>query len=197
MMYYVKQSLFAIVYLFFMMIIAFGILCIGIPWLEILLCVVNIGFYISIIAVTFYKEGENALRILHANDIEREQIIKTGEDRPLKQHEEYKPWKGYVIGLVVCFPLILCIIIHTVVVIASGGTMFGGGAVAGFIYLAFYAPISVIIGEATVWGYYVLLYVVPLISLTTGIFYNLGAAKIQKQYDRIAEKQRQIYGGGN
>ena len=194
MMYYVKQSLFAFVYLFFMMIIAFGILCIGIPWLEIALCVLNIAFYIGIMAVTFYKEGENSMRVLHANDIEREQIIKTGEDRPLKIHEEYKPWKGYVTGLVICFPLILCIIIHTVIILASGGTLLGGGAVAGFIYLAFYAPISVIIGEANFWGYYILLYAVPLISATCGVFYNIGAKKIQRQYDRIADKQRQIYG---
>ena len=195
MMYYVKQSLFAFVYLLFMMIIAFGILCIGIPWLEITLCILNIGFYIGIMAVTFYKEGESSMKVLHANDIEREQIIKTGEDRPLKIHEEYKAWKGYVIGLIICIPLILCLIIHTVITIVSNGTMLGGGAVAGFIYLAFYAPISVIIGEANFWGYYILLYAVPLISVTSGLFYNMGAKKIQRQYERIAEKQRQIYGG--
>lgn len=197
MKYYFKQSLFALIYLFFMTIIAFGIICIGVTWLEIALCVINISFYLTILAMTLYKEGENSMRVLHANDIERELIIKTGEDRPIKKHEEYKPWKGYVIGLSACIPLILCLIVHSVVVLLSGGTMLGGGAAAGLIYFAFYAPISVFLGEATVWSYYILLYAVPLISVTGGLSYCMGAAKIRMQYEKIAEKQRQIYGNRN
>ena len=194
MMYYLKQAFFAFIYLFFMMIIALGILCIGVPWVEFALSILNIALYGFIISMTFYKEGQNSMKVLHSNDIEREQIIKTGEPRKLKIHEEYKPWKGYVIGLIVCVPLLVCLLLHIIIALSSGGTLLGAGAVAGFIYLAFFAPCSVFFETATVWTYFYILYAVPLIMLMCGIPYNLGASKIQRQYDRIAEKQRQIYG---
>ena len=44
------------------------------------------------------------------------------------------------------------------------------------------------------WHYYFNLIAVPIIMITTGLPYILGAKKIQRQQDMIKEKQRQIYG---
>lgn len=202
MKYYLKQSGFLFFYNIFMTIIAFAIMCIqgdDLLWLRLSLSFLNIALYLSIVGMSLYKEGQEALKVRYANDLEREQIIKTGDALPLKIHEEYKPWKGYLIGGLICSPMVLALIVHAILALASGGTINGAGAVAGIVYMAFFAPISALSAQAVIlwWQYFILLYCVPLISAVSGICYNLGAAKIQRQYDKIREQHRQIYGDEN
>lgn len=200
MKYYIKQGVFPFIYLIFMAMIAFGILAIqGLVWLKVLLCVANVALYAVVVAATSYQDGQKAMKVQVANDLERREIIRTGEDRPLKIHEEYKPWKGFVFGLVSCVPLIVLLAVHTVVHLAGGGS--GAGAVAGLIYLMFFAffrlNVSLTSGEniGIEWyTYYGALIAVPVIMLITGVSYVLGAKKIQRQQQMIREKQRQIYG---
>ena len=45
--------------------------------------------------------------------------------------------------------------------------------------------------------FYGALIALPIIMLSTGIAYILGAKKIKRQYEMIAEKQRSIYGDEN
>ena len=72
MKYYLKQGVFPFVYVIFMSIIAFGILMIpGLVWLKALLAVLNVSFYAFIVAAASYKEGQEAMKTLYANDLER------------------------------------------------------------------------------------------------------------------------------
>ena len=107
MKYYFKQGIFPFIYQIFMAMIAFGILMIEeLIWLKILLAALNIALYLFIVAAVAYKEGQEALKVQMANDLERREIIRTGEDRPLKLHEEYKPWKGFFFGFIACVPVV-------------------------------------------------------------------------------------------
>ena len=203
MKYYIKNGVFPFIYQIFMAMTAFGILAInGLIWLKIILAVLNIGLYLFIIASVAFKDGQEAFKVQMANDLERREIIRTGEDRPLKIHEEYKPWKGFVFGFIACFPTVLLLVLHTIVYLATGSYM-GLGAIAGILSLMFFIFFRLGVsfssaetaGAAISWyTYYGALVALPVIMLTTGISYMLGAKKIRRQQEMIREKQRQIYG---
>jgi len=201
MKYYLKQGIFPFVYQLFMAMIAFGILVIkDLVWLKVLLAVLNIAFYLFIVASVAYKDGQEALKVQMANDLERREIIRTGEDRPLKLHEEYKPWKGFVFGLISCVPMLLFLILHTIVYNATGSYS-GLGAIAGIIGMMFFIFFRLDASNATDetavvpwYTYYGVLVAVPILMLTMGIAYIMGAKKIMRQQEMIREKQRQIYG---
>lgn len=201
MKYYLKQGVFPFIYQLFMAMIAFGILAIsGLIWLKVLLAVLNVAFYLFIVATVAYKDGQEALKVQMANDLERREIIRTGEDRPLKLHEEYKPWKGFMFGFIACVPILLFLILHTIVYNATGSYA-GLGAIAGIIGLMFFIffrlDVSNTATETTVipwYTYYGVLIALPILMLTMGIAYIMGAKKIMRQQEAIKEKQRQIYG---
>ena len=202
--FYIKKGVFPFFYVIMMSLIAMGILVIsGLEWLKVILAILNVGLYVLVIGMASFKDGEDALKTQTANDMERREIIRTGEDRPLKLHEEYKPWKGFMFGFVSCVPLIILLIIHTIVYLATGSAV-GVGAVAGIMYLMVYVffligtPVSggdVATSAALSWySFYGALAVIPVIMFTTGIGYILGARKIRRQQEMIKEKKRQIYG---
>lgn len=200
MWYYIKQGLLPFIYLFFTAITAFGILCIeGLVWLKVLFLLLNIGLYVFIVSAASFKDGQEALKVRIANDLERMQIVRTGESLPLKLKEEYKPWKGFFHGFIACIPLVILLIIHTVVMLTGGGN--GAGAIAGFIYMMVFAFSRVNINTGATAAtpinptiYYWSLLAIPVIVLATGIAYILGGKKIELQQQRIREKQRSIYG---
>lgn len=201
MKYYLKQGIFPFVYQLFMAMIAFGILAINeLIWLKILLAVLNIALYLFIVASVAYKDGQEALKVQMANDLERREIIRTGEDRPLKLHEEYKPWKGFFFGFMACVPIIVLLLLHTIVYLATGSYM-GLGTIAGIIGLMFFIFFRLDASNATAetavvpwYTYYGVLVAVPILMLTMGIAYVMGAKKIMRQQEMIREKQRKIYG---
>ena len=204
MWYYIKQSFMPFIYLFFMAMTAMAILTIGndLIWLKVLLCLLNLGLYLVVVCASSYKDGQTALKERIANDLERLQIIRTGEDRPLKIKEEYKWWKGFLYGFISCIPLVVLLIVHTILMLVDPA-LNGAGVVASIIYLTFFAFFRInaigtstdVVLQPTI--YYASLIGLPIIMLATGISYILGARKIQRQQDAIKEKQRQIYGDIN
>lgn len=192
--FYIKKAVFPFVYLFFMAVTAFGILCIeNLLWLKIILSILNIGLYGFIVASVFFKEGEESIKVQRANDLERREMVKTGIVRPLKLKEEYKPWKGYFMGFLVCVPLLVLLLIHSIIFIAGGETR-AFGIIGGFIYFVVFSFFNLGGTQLTMVSYYWALVSVPFISCLSGISYNLGARKIMLQLKRIGDKQKQIYG---
>ena len=165
-------------------------------WLKVVLALLNLGLYGVIVCATSYKDGQTALKVRIANDLERVQIIKTGEDRPLKLLEEYKPWKGFMSGIVACLPCVILLIIHTILIFAVGKEFNGAGSIAGFLYMVFFIFIRLgaEVSAPSVYIYYFTLTSLAVIPMFTGISYILGGKKIELQQQRIKEKQRQIYG---
>ena len=201
MKYYFKQGIFPFIYQIFMAMIAFGILMIEeLIWLKILLAALNIALYLFIVAAVAYKEGQEALKVQMANDLERREIIRTGEDRPLKLHEEYKPWKGFFFGFIACVPVVALLLLHTIVYLATGSYM-RFGAIAGIIGLMFFIFFRLNVSSAATetasvswYTYYGTLVALPILMLTMGIAYIMGAKKIMRQQEMIRAKQRSIYG---
>ena len=199
--YYVKQMFIPIMYLFIFDIIALGILCIGdnLVALKVILLIVSLGFYAFIMGAVFFKDGQTAYKVRRANDLSREQIIKTGQDIPLKLNEEYKPWKGYLIGAINCVPLIILLIIHLLLTAGSDPTAATtnntAGAIAGLAYI-------VVFGFATVkstvvltsLSYYISLAIIPFFVCVPGVSYYMGGRKMEIQQELIKEKHRLIYG---
>lgn len=199
MWYYIKQALIPFVYLFFMALLAFSIITIqGLVWLKVILLILNFGLYAGLICTVSFKEGEEALKVQLANDLERREIIRTGEDRPLRLKEEYKAWKGFLQGFISCVPLIVMLIIHTILILTVGEEANGVGAVSSFIYMMFTAFIKV---DETVpfaqWNYYFPLIAVPILSCLTGFSYILGAKKIERQQQKIKQTHRLLHGDDN
>ena len=196
--HHVKAAIVPFVYLLFMAIIALGIVIIDekLLVLKIILSVLNIAFYAYIVIMGSLKEGEIALKTRLANDLERVQIIKTGEDRPLKLVEEYKPYKGFFIGFLACVPCIILLIIHTILIFGVSMETTGAGALAGFIYMMFYSLSRLIFatGDQSPFAYYICLISLVFVPLFTGIPYILGAKKVERQQEKIKARQREIYG---
>lgn len=202
MWYYIKQSFLPFVYLFFVAMSGFGVVSIGdhLLALKILLALLNLAMYLVIVCGAAYKDGQTAYKTMLANDLERIQIIKTGEDRPLKLKEEYKWWKGYLYGFIACVPLLILLLIHTILILINP-TLNGAGVIAGLMYLAFFLffrlKTGVGMGDTAVIApstFYFSLIALPIIMLASGIPYVLGAKKIKLQQERIKAKQREIYG---
>lgn len=204
MWFYIKQSFISFCYLFFAAMIAISIMAITDPslvWLKYVLLVLNVALYVFIVAATSYKDGQNALKARVANDLERMRIIETGEELPLKLKEEYKAWKGFLFGGISCVPLVVLLLIHTVLIFAVGPNNTGAGVIASFIYMMVFAFTRAnipVVEDAPIvvdpYMYYWALLAIPVIVLTVGISYILGAKKIERQQEMIKAKHRAIYG---
>lgn len=194
--FYLKQAFLPFMYTLFAAMIAFGILCIqGLGWLKLILLILNIALFAFIVCVNFFKEGEKALKVRIANDVEREWIVKTGEARTLNVTGEYKPWKGLVISCVTCLPLIVLMIIHTILICFVGADKVIAGGIASFIYMAFFGLFwtdTAVTIAAT--AYFATLVYVPIVFACVEIPYVLGSRKVELQQQMIKEKHRSIYG---
>ena len=210
MKYYISHALLACLYLFFTAITAFAILLIqDLIWLKVILLLLNLGLYVFIVATVAKKDGEDALKVRLANDLERKVIIQTGEDIQLKKGE-FAWWKGFAIGGVVCVPLVVLLIIHAILT-SIDPTKTGAGAIAGFLYMMVFAffrmdvvmsdTVNTTMSDAVQTNipiqpefFYWTLLAIPVIVLSIGVAYYLGGRKIELQQQKIKEKQRMLSG---
>ncbi len=194
MLSYLKQSMMSFFYLIFMIMtsICIGFLEAKFLWLKITLGILNIALYGVIIAGASYKDGQVAMRTRNANDMERENIIRTGKDIKLKLHEEYKPWKGFFAGLLTCVPLIALLIAHTILVFGIDPSLQGAGRIAGLLYNAFFMFFR--FGEVTNVTFYGALVCVPFILVFVGVPYILGAKSVEDEQLKVKEIHKEIYG---
>lgn len=199
---YIKQAFLPFIYLIFVAISAMAIVSIdaNLLWLKIILSILNVGLYLCILCGTSFMEGQTALKVRVANDLEREIIIRTGEDRHIRKHEEFKWWKGILIGVLSCVPMLVLLLVHTILTLINP-TLNGCGVVTAFIYMAFFSFIMLNGGGTTETvtpmppqAFYFALISLPIIACACGIAYYLGGKKIQLQQDAIKAKRREIYG---
>ena len=161
--------------------------------LRIIVFIVNIAVMVVIVSAFCFKHGEQAYKDLLSNDMERRIMIEQNVDRPLKLVEEYRPWKGFLMGLLVCIPLIIFMIPHLIIVF-SGGSYQGMGYVASLLYYSIFVFVEYFSAELTVYSYLWTLLAIPVFTLASGIPYLLGARKRKAIEDRILEQEKFIYG---
>ena len=177
-----------------MAIIALGINQIGDnAVVKIVLLSLNLAFYIFLVGSLAFKDGDDALNVRIANDLDRKEMIKTGIPKKLNLTEEYKPYKGFIFGIVTCFPLIVLMIIHAIYFF-NGSEYMGMGAIADALYNMFTSFYKVFVSEMTSVDYFFALIALPVISLTTGIPYIIGGLRRERIQLRIEKQQREIYG---
>ena len=197
MKYLLKNSVFGFVYLLVMDFVAILIYYVDNRTLQIILSFVAVAFYCFVVGYLTEKEGETALDVLHNNDMERRHVIKTGILVDINTAAEYKPYKGFCMGLLICSPLLLLLLIHLILGLASGGTINGAGTAASlgyFLFYAVYGSITSLDKVLTFGEYFILLYAPAVTSITMGVAYIIGANKSRKKYLKIEIKHREIYG---
>ncbi len=192
---YVKQSFMSFFYMVFMAVTSYAILLLESKALKIVLAILNVALYVVIVSMAAVKDGEKACKVRYANDLEREMIVATGENRTINYKEEYAPYKGFICGSVTCLPLIVLLVVHTIIILASPATeVTWAGAIASFLY-GIVAILFRIDGSAvTKFTPYYSLVAIPLILLATGVPYIIGAMRQQATYNSIKEKERRIRG---
>lgn len=198
MKYYLKKAIIGLVYLIFASITGYGIMFIpaDMAWVRIVLLILNVGLYSYVLSQTAFQDGQAAYKVRMLNDLNRKQIILTGEDLPIDTKSEYKAYKGLIIGLVICFPLIVLLIIHSIMGIVNPNNL-DYGVTASFIYLSFYAFAGVGVKVdylfTTVSPYWALL-AIPVIMAVEGFFFYAGGRKIELQQEMIKEKHKMLHG---
>lgn len=209
MWYLIKQSFIPFGYLLFSTTIATGVFSIQgcSPFLRAILLFLNLALYSYVVISICYTEGRKGLKVRISNDINRKRIIETGEELPLKHSEEYAPWKGFAIGGVIVSPLIILMICHTILLIATNGQNYGAGSVASILYLVVFAffKIDLVVPEKVdqvvqviaAGDFYYALFAIPVILLITGIPYIIGAKKVEQEQEKIKELQKEIHGEEN
>lgn len=162
------------------------------PIVRIILNSIFIGLYVLCTFVVMRKEGELAFNKLLLNDISRRKLLETGEDVVIKTTEEYRPYKGFIVGLICVIPLIILIMLHLIVRVP------GEISDMGIYAEMFYSPIYAFFGHyknatesSLYWG---LLIAIVFLPISIGIPYIIGAMKRRKQDQDIAETNRRIYG---
>jgi hypothetical protein len=155
--------------------------------LELCLNILNVLFYLFVISVASFKDGQKALDIRETNDKKREAIAKTGQDIPLNLQEEYKLWKGFVYGAVSCAPMVILLILHAL--FSIGGGPKGFGMIGGILYMPVFSFVLTFLSHLNNFYYFGLL-AIPVISLTTGLTYKLGADFAYRKYQSLAETRR-------
>ncbi len=193
--------LFSLVYSITMLMvnIAISIIDGGLLWLKYLLYVLTFALYAVVVAGVSFKDGQDSIKIRQANDLERMNIIRTGEYRELNVVKEYKPWKGFVSGLASCIPLIILMLLQAIFyLINPEKPALWPGAVASYLYIivfAFFRPNNVSFTTASQGlNYFFNLITIPVYVLIWGGAYLLGAKKQLNLLARIEEKHKKIYG---
>lgn len=190
--YFMKEFFVVNMYLIMFALIDLGVLCIGdnLIWLKLILCGAVLVAFIIIVGLFIGKEAETAVKVRRGNDLNREHIIKTGKDLPLNLAEEYKPWKGFAMGAMTCIPLLVFMGIQ-MLTNTPGVEANPGGAIAAFLYMVVFSFLRV---DSRVdilpADYNYIFLAIPLIILTVGISYIIGAKIAMKKHERILASHR-------
>jgi hypothetical protein len=107
---------------------------------------------------------------------------------------EYKSYKGFLIGLVVSIPLIALIIVHSILIPSSNGVTTFAGKIAHVLYSMVFNFFRMGDAPLTVYTTYWTLVYVPVVMLSIGVSYILGAKSIENQQEQIKHIHKQIYG---
>ena len=190
-MYYIKKCAMYLVILLFTIMTGYTLMDMeeSSKTFPLIMSFLNFFVYMVMLLSISYKEGQDAYKVLIANDAERRQIAITGEDKPLRLKEEFAVWKGFFIPALSCLIQIVLILLHVIVYEISGGTAVFGEL---FFYtvLSIYPIFHYTIGKVSLY----LCLILPLVTiLGAGFGYYLGGKKIKLQQDHIKEIHDQIY----
>jgi len=191
--YLFKQTIILFVYLVTMMVIALAVAAIepiNLTWLKHLLFGLNMALFLFITFKLIQKTGEDEYKLKHSNDIKRRVIAETGDYYALDTVKEYHKFDGLYIGLIVCSPLILLVLIDMLLLLC-GVDQSVTDLITMVIYGAFVIPVRVI--NSTAVSAWFLWTIIP-VCLTTHFGFSFGMFKVKRQFDKIDATKQKIYG---
>ncbi len=196
MKYYVKKFLIFMVYLISSGVIGTSIFLIeGMPWLKLVLLILNLSLFMLVYCGIALKDGEKALKVRISNDKIRELIVKTGDDYKLDLDGEFTIRKGFIAGATACLPLIVLLLLNLVV---KGATNTIIVQAVQLFYMVFYGFFNLDFAGAHVDVLYSsinwTLISIPILIIAQGVFFYLGAKKAERQQERIKITHRHLHG---
>ncbi len=163
------------------------------PLVKSIVGVVCLLLYMFVIGSIMIKEGQDAYGVLLANDAQRRHIVETGIIVDFDESNEYKAWRGFVVGLICCIPLIVMVLMHTIAF--PRGDTSRISIICEILYGTFYS-IGRTYHHTNESGFYIgaaiILVALPLI---TGIPYMIGAHARRKQQENIRRMNDELHGG--
>ena len=191
--YLFKQTIILFVYLVTMMVIALAVVAIEgatLGWLKHLLFGLNMALFLFITFKLIQKTGEDEYKLKHSNDIKRRVIAETGDYYALDTVKEYHKFDGLYIGLIVCAPLVLLVLIDMLLLLC-GVDQSVTDLITLAIYGAFVIPVRAISSSAiSAW----FLWTIIPVCLTTHFGFSVGMFKVKRQFDKIDATKQKIYG---
>ena len=187
--YYLKKFFLILVYLISSGIIASGALLIeGVEIIKLILLMLNLALFLFIYCSIAFKDGEKALRVRISNDKMRELIIQTGDDYKLDLDGEYKARKGFIVGANACIPLVVLLLIS--LWIGHEGNV--AEKTVELFYLVFFGFFNLdfmnVHEDALFASCYWTLIAVPFLIVLHGVFFCLGARKVELQQEAFRNK---------
>ncbi len=166
----------------------------GMPWARLGLLTLNLGVFIFIYCAIAYKDGEKALMVRISNDKIRELIVQTGDDYKLDLDYEFSVRKGFIAGAMACIPLALFLLLDLAIGtpnnIAVKAVELFYMVFFGFFNIDFLSAHSIALYSS----YYWTLISAPILIILHGVFYYLGAWKMQKRQDKIKSTHKRLHG---
>ncbi len=197
MKYYLKKFFIILVYLISSGIIASSVLVIeGNAWLKLVLLILNLALFIFIYSAIAFKDGEKALKVRISNDKLRQLIVQTGDDYKLDLDGEFTIRKGFITGANACIPLIVLLLLNLFFSISNPNNVALRGleliymAFFGFFNLDFLEVYEVALYASPYWT----LIAIPVLIIVHGVFFYLGAKKLEAQQERFRRSHRNLHG---
>ena len=193
MKYILRLTIAPLVFFIFFIIIAMGIQALNAgDVLRVILGCLAFIMLVLCLGGIMLKEGEDAIKILLANDIQRREIIRTGRDVEINVSKEYRPWKGFIVGVIFCIPLVIFIILFATNGVQEG--MLNFGKLTEVVYSPFYVLVGDFNKTTSLDVYIGAIFVLVCFPLMLGIPYVLGAHR-RKNQTRIAEEMHKSIHG--
>ena len=180
-------------------VISFAFLTMGLASIEgfpqivkSIISIILLVLFIIVMSLVMIKEGHDAYGVLLINNAQRRRIVETGVVVDFDQSTEYRPYKGFLVGLICCVPLILMVIAH--LIIAPIGLTSRISIICEMVYGLFFSIFRTYLNtDAT--GFFiisgVILVVFPLIM---GIPYMLGARKRRLYQENVKKLNDELHG---
>ena len=149
--------------------------------------------YIVLLAGVMFKEGQDAYGVLLSNDAQRRNIIKTGIVVDFDASKEYKPWKGFVVGLICCIPLVVMVLLHTVAF--PRGDTSRVSIICEMVYGIFFSVVRTYQNTNEL-GFFIITGAILLVyPCMLGVPYVIGAHSRMKRQEEIKKLNEEFHGG--
>ncbi len=194
MKYLLKLIIIPVVY-----VISFAFLTVGIasidgfsPIVKSIISIILFAVFALVISAVMIKEGHEAYSILLTNNIQRRRIVETGKVVEFDASNEYRPYKGFLAGLICCIPLVIMVILHLIV--APIGAVSRVSIICEMAYGLFFSIFRTYMVADALGFFLISAGIIVVFPLVTGIPYMIGARKRSLQQDNIRRLNDELHG---